>query len=293
MALPTRNRGELAVQALDCVLPQLRPGDELIVADDGSAQAELERVEKRLSEDAGPGRLLRLPPGGISAARNALLSEARAQVVCFLDDDERPGPEWLSTLRLSWVRADARVGAIGGPMRLVWLAPRPAWLEDYLLYVVNGPDLGTERLRLDPSFDRGFLTGGNLSVRVSAALEVGGFDDRLGLRPEAPYDRGEEDDFQRRLAAAGWETWFEPTATVDHLAPITRLRKGYFIASHRARGRRDARQGKPRGRAAALLARAAARYAALRLSGSPRAPTAVFQLAYAWSFLTTRRGAKP
>jgi glycosyltransferase involved in cell wall biosynthesis len=55
---------------------------------------------------------------GIPAARNRALKEAmdaNATLLCFLDDDETPEPQWLCELISCWATSDAAL--IGGPVR--------------------------------------------------------------------------------------------------------------------------------------------------------------------------------
>jgi GT2 family glycosyltransferase len=246
-------------------------------------------LEDWLARHCRSGRLIRQPEHGVSAARNTALRETVHEFVCFIDDDERADPGWLQGLRRAWAAAGTRVAAIGGRKRLVWEAPRPNWLPDYLLYVINGADLGNVARRVVPMPGGPLLSGGNLSVRVSAVAEVGGFDVALGARPAAPFGRGEDDDLQRRLAAAGWELWYEPEIAVQHLAPPQRLTTGYFRAAHRERALRELGDGAARWRAVPRLGREWARYALYRSLGRPEAESAVFGVVYAWTRLAGRR----
>jgi glycosyltransferase involved in cell wall biosynthesis len=302
VALPTRDRRDLALGALEALVPQLRPGDELIVVDNGSSDGTGEAVLAWLSRRFPAGRLLEVAERSLSLSRNAALAAASTPVVCFIDDDERPQPDWLETLRSAWAGAGPQVAAIGGPKRIVWEAPRPPWLRDDLLYVVNGADRGAERRTLDQTPGRGYLSGGNLSLRRSAGLAVGGFEpDRAYLdalrrrdprhRPRLPTARsGEEEDLQRRLAAAGWEVLFEPEAVVRHLVPAERLTESFFRDFFHQRGVLHAAVGR-RGRAAALrhLARASVRFAALALLARPDARAATFDWVYGWALLSGPR----
>jgi glucosyl-dolichyl phosphate glucuronosyltransferase len=291
VVLITRDRRDLALGALDAVAMQLEPGDELVAVDDGSSDGTEAALRDWLGRRRPNGRLIRLAGEGVSAARNAGLAAGSADVVCFVDDDERVAPGWLATLRRAWREAQPDVGAVGGPKRIVWQAPRPPWLADYLLYVVNGPDLGPERRVLDQTPGTGFLSGGNLSLRRSAAAALGGFDTTLGMRPSAPYDRGEEEDLQRRLAAAGWRIVYEPTTVVDHLVAESRLTPAYFHETFRDRALRHAARGDPRSKALAVLGRSAARFVFLSARGRPEATNSRFEWTYGWTLLTAPRRA--
>ena len=292
VAVPTRDRQERLLGALDAIAPELGPEDELLVVDNGSTD-ETSAVAEGFLADVPGGRLVCEPVGGLSAARNRALRECRNSVVCFVDDDVRVQPGWLGALRSAWSESPPNVACIGGPLLPEWQGPRPSWLADYLLYVVSVLDLGGERRRLDQTPRVGYAWGGNMSIRVEPALSIGGFDPNRGVRPHDPSDRGEEEELQRRLAQAGFETWYEPAATALHLVPPERLTEDYFADAFRARGRSEARAGKGRARGLAVLGRGAARYLALEALRRPEAPTARFTCAYGWALLTAGRNARP
>ena len=292
VAVPTRDRQERLLGALDAIATELRPEDELLVVDNGSTDETGAAAGAFLAELPG-GRLVSEPRGGLSAARNRALREARHPIVCFVDDDVRVQPGWLAALRGAWRESAPNVACIGGPLLPEWQAPRPGWLADYLLYVVSVLDLGGERRRLDQAPRVGYAWGGNMSIRVQPALSLGGFDPDRGVRPEDPSDRGEEQELQRRFAEAGFETWYEPAAAALHLVPPERVTEDYFADAFRARGRSEARGGKGRARGLATLGRGLVRYGALAALRRPEAPTARFTCAYGWALLTTSRDPRP
>jgi glycosyltransferase involved in cell wall biosynthesis len=292
VAVPTRDRQERLPGALEAIASELAREDELLVVDNASTD-ETGAVAEAFLGDVPGGRLVSEHVGGISAARNRALREARNPVVCFVDDDVRVQPGWLSALRSAWSGSSPNVACIGGPLLPEWQAPRPAWLADHLLYVVSALDLGGERRRLDQTPRVGYAWGGNMSIRAEPALALGGFDPDRGIRPDAPSDRGEEEELQRRFARAGLETWYEPAATALHLVPPERITEDYFVNAFRARGGAEARGGRGRARGLATLGRGLARYGALTAVRRPEAPTARFTCAYGWALLTTSRKARP
>ena len=132
-----------------------------------------------------------------------------------------------------------------------------------------------------------------MSVRVAAARDVGGFDSRQGPGPGVAFDRGEEEELQRRLALAGWQIWYEPRAAIDHIVPRERLTVESFVASARNRGLAAAARRRPRWSALPQLARSSARFVVLRLRRDPLAVTARFTWIEAWTLLTARRSRLP
>ena len=87
--IPTYNRIRTLPRALDSVIAQTRPVDEIIVVDDGSSDSTDELVHEHYPEVT----LLRQPNMGVSAARNLGIEQATSDWIALLDSDDR----WLPT----------------------------------------------------------------------------------------------------------------------------------------------------------------------------------------------------
>ena len=120
--IPTRNRAALVPAAIDSVLCQTCRDFELIVVDDGSADATPEVLRTYGSRIT----CVRIDPSGPSAARNRGIEAARADLIAFLDSDDRWLPRKLerqmaqhaalgdvpvSQTREIWIRNGVRVNA--------------------------------------------------------------------------------------------------------------------------------------------------------------------------------------
>jgi glycosyltransferase involved in cell wall biosynthesis len=85
VVLPVYNRAAYVGEAIESVLVQTLPPDELIVVDDGSTDESLEVVESF----ARPGlRVVRQENAGIGAARNRGFDVAAGELIAFIDSDD-------------------------------------------------------------------------------------------------------------------------------------------------------------------------------------------------------------
>lgn len=224
VAIVTRNRAADALETLSAVAPQLSPGDDLVVVDDGSDDGSADAVSTWIRQRLPEARFVGMPYRGVSEARNAALAEAGHEVVCFLDDDATPCEGWVARLRDSWHTAEAHVAVAGGPIRGGWES-RPPWLRDELLYVVSVLDHGREARELSPG---NHCWAANMSVRRAHVEAVGGFDPAWGYAPGRIGGRGEEDELQHRLTRAGYGILWVPDAAVVHRLSADRLTPAYF-----------------------------------------------------------------
>lgn len=89
--IPTWNRAPLLVRALDSVLAQRRPPDEIIVVDDGSSDATATLIRRHYPQV----RYLAQANRGVSAARNTGIRAARGDWLALLDSDDAWQPHKL------------------------------------------------------------------------------------------------------------------------------------------------------------------------------------------------------
>jgi succinoglycan biosynthesis protein ExoM len=179
---------------------------------------------------------------GIAPARNAALALAldRADFVAFIDDDEVPEADWLAELlrvQRSW---DA--DAVTGPVRPLFPAGTPAWIERGGFFAAPRRATGT---RLDHAFT------GNVLVRCSTLARLGSlFDERLALTG------GEDVELFRRLADAGGRIVWADTAVAHQWVPPSRTNLRWLLARAFRVGCATAwieRHSEPRRRSAAWL----------------------------------------
>lgn len=117
--IPTYNHAAFLPAAIDCALGQTVPC-EVIVVDDGSTDdtaAVLERYRDRITA-------VRIPHGGLAAARNAALDIASGEFVMFLDADDIVAEDKIArqlaamTPEVGWVLCDVRIEDANGRVEL-------------------------------------------------------------------------------------------------------------------------------------------------------------------------------
>jgi len=89
VVIPTYDRAEWVVRALQSVYEQTCPAGEVLVIDDGSTDGSAETIGERFPQ----ARVIRQDNLGVSAARNAGIRAARGEWIALLDSDD----EWAPT----------------------------------------------------------------------------------------------------------------------------------------------------------------------------------------------------
>jgi GT2 family glycosyltransferase len=144
-------------------------------------------------------RVIDIPNGGLSAARNVGLAEATGEIVAYTDADVRVDPDWLSYLVQPFVTSDV-VGS-GGPNVVPSDDP---WIAQCVARSPGGP---TQVLLTDRVAEH--VPGCNMAFRRHALLAIGGFNP-VYLRA------GDDVDVCWRLQAKGQTIGFSPSALVWH-----------------------------------------------------------------------------
>lgn len=89
--IPTYNREQTIGRAIVSVLAQEYPASEIIVVDDGSK----DDTQKNVESYGGKVRYVYQENGGVSAARNCGVREAKCEWIAFLDSDDYWVPDHL------------------------------------------------------------------------------------------------------------------------------------------------------------------------------------------------------
>ncbi|MGZ6791334.1 MAG: glycosyltransferase family 2 protein [Mycobacteriales bacterium] len=222
VVVPTRDRAAHLAACLAALLPQLAPGDDVLVVDSCS---------RRPVTAAVP--VLRADRPGASHARNLGWRSTTAPVVAFVDDDVQVAPSWRAALTDALEGVDLVCGRVDVPAAQQG-AERP---------VAVTPDVPTQPLA-------GGLRGvsANLAVRRAALEACAGFDERLG--PGTWARAGEDLELQDRLLRLGFRGRYAAEVLAFHdqwrsRPALLRLDYGYGVGA----GARAAWAGGREGRA--------------------------------------------
>ena len=248
VVIPARAAAGLLAGCLGAVLPQLRTGDEVLVAAGDAATRDAAATVA--APDGVTVRVLDNPAGTTPAALNVALAAARNPVVVRVDAQARIPAGYRD--RVVAVLADTGAVNVGGRQS----ARAPSGVARAIAAAMNA------RLGHGGATYRGGTTSGPVDTvylgafRTDALRRVGGYDERFTTNQDA--------ELNERLRRAGGVVWFDAELTVTYL-PRTTLRalarqfrgygRGRAMTARRHPGSLGARQ---RAAPALVLALAAA-----------------------------------
>ena len=170
------------------------PDMEVIVVNDGSRDTTGD-IARRYADV----RVIDLPNGGLSAARNAGLAVATGEIVAYTDADVRVDPDWLTYLVQPLLTSD--VVGVGGPN--VVPADDP-WVSQCVERAPGGP----VHVMLDDRIAE-HVPGCNMAFRRDALVAIDGFN-------PVYVSAGDDVDICWRLQAKKLDIGFAPAALVWH-----------------------------------------------------------------------------
>jgi GT2 family glycosyltransferase len=166
-------------------------------------------------------RIVEAPGQGLSIARNVAIRSAQHDIVAFTDDDVVVDEFWLKNLAYGFSR-DRRVACVCGMVPSAELVTPAQSYFDRRVGWAHGCEPAVFDLAVPPPDDplfpmrvAQFGTGANFAVRRDVLIELGGFDEGLGIG--SPAGGGEDIDIFVRILLAGHVLVREPAAVVWHL----------------------------------------------------------------------------
>jgi len=191
VAVVTLGREDVLLDCLDDIFAQSYDRFDVTVVDQNPS------LDPRLLERAKkfPERLqvLHMLPPHTCNARNLAITNTSGDVLVFVDDDTRFGPEFLRSYSKSF--NSSKIGGIAG------------WIDATDPVFAWHPETGTVLAAI----------GCNMAFRRDVIEEVGGWDANF----VAPFFHGEETEFASRVTRAGYEIRICSEALLFHARHIT------------------------------------------------------------------------
>ena len=169
--IPTYNRRSYIPRAIDSVLAQTVPVDEILVVDDGSTDETAELLSERYGARV---RIIKQANTGVSGARKRGIQEAKGDWIAFLDSDD----EWMPGRNAQLLEAEGRV-----PDDVAWIFGDMQVITDHCsdttlfgehgLSVVGYPQVFEDSLSVQFPFQFGLLQAS--FIRRAVLLELNCF----------------------------------------------------------------------------------------------------------------------
>jgi glycosyltransferase involved in cell wall biosynthesis len=221
---------------------QTQPAEtwELVIVDNASSD-DTGAVATDLIRDfpRGRGRVIHESQPGLSFARARAAREARGEIVCFLDDDNIPAPDFVAGAILAFAERPV-AGALGGKVLPVWEMPPNALALAVQNFALAICDMGDKAFRHPPNTGP---VGAGLCIRTTI---LKGIYSEGGAAAKVTGHKGKGVGGGDDLAVGiltwqfGYECWYEPSMRIQHLLPARRMEKAYLLQLYKGIGRGQA-----------------------------------------------------
>ena len=212
----TYNRATSLVNTLESMFYLRHPAYEVIVVN-GPSTDHTQALIEQYAENIKIGQCAET---NLAKSRNIGIGMASGDIVCFIDDDGIPEPDWLDQLEQVYL-AHPEAGGVGGFVR------DHTGVDYQTKYIVCNrqgeaqfyyDEMDASVVPQSPWQARyPSLIGVNSSFRRQALLQIGGFDEEYAYFLD-------ETDVCVRLVDAGWQIMFAPKAEVHHKYAPSHLR---------------------------------------------------------------------
>jgi GT2 family glycosyltransferase len=229
LVIVTYNRDQILTDSVSQLLEQTGECEgfrEFLIVD--QTREHEPETEHRLGQwhEQGLIHWIRLPEPDLTGAMNVGLTQSSGDLVLYVDDDIIPKADLLKNhIRVHKEKPEvtAVVGQILQPGEEPEDLPYETHSNNPLKRYMDFPFRSMQGCYIENAM------AGNLCVKRREAIEAGGFDENF--RP--PVASRFETEFAKRLVRQGRKIWFEPSASIHHLAAKsggTRT-SGYFLRS--------------------------------------------------------------
>jgi GT2 family glycosyltransferase len=228
IAICTKDRTDNLARCLNSLLQLPQSDLEILVIDNAPSDWQTKNLVTQLP---GIKYICETKPG-LDFARNKAITEAKGEILAFIDDDVVVDRNWLKGLQEAW-RENPDALAFTG-LVLPYELKTPAQI---IFERGGGFRRGFEKIRYgkvlvgNPLYPCGagiFGAGCNMAFRREILLELGGFDEALDTGATLPG--GGDLDIFYRVIRAGYPLVYEPQYLVfhQHRQDLTQLRRQYW-----------------------------------------------------------------
>ena len=225
----TLERFKDLTELLDSVQAQTYKNIEMLIVAERSPQL-AESINKYILDRKYPSMrvIYNEGPWGVSVARNLGISQAKGDIIAFVDDDAILFPDWAEET-VKTFNEDSTVIGVTGPILPLWQDESVNWFprEFYWIFSCTYWDM-TDKTEVRNGY------GTNLSFRQDAFKSSGFFNTSLGIRGRSrggwQEPGAEETEFSLRIRQeTGKRILYDPKVRVQHKVYKYRTTAGFIV----------------------------------------------------------------
>ncbi|MBD2625837.1 hormogonium polysaccharide biosynthesis glycosyltransferase HpsE [Trichormus variabilis] len=208
---------------------------EILVVDNNSTDGTAQLVQNYQANwpYGVPLRYCFEPEQGLAFARNKAITEAKGELVGFLDDDNLPHPNWVIEA-YKFGKEHPKAGAYASQIHGLFEVNPSEEIKPILFYLAINKR-GDEPHLYEPR-KKGLPPGAGLVVRRHVWKQCVPENLFLVGRVGDSMLAGEDSEAMLYIHQGGWEIWYNPAMFLEHIIPAWRLEKNYLIALMRGIG---------------------------------------------------------
>jgi glycosyltransferase involved in cell wall biosynthesis len=239
VAIPTYNGGHLLPELLNCLQKQVNTESfswAIIVVDNNSNDNTAQVVKSYQENWPFPYPLLYFfeENQGLTPARRRAITEAKSELIGFLDDDNYPDINWV-TAAYNFAQKYPQAGAYGSQVHANWEVEPSDNFKNRIAPFLAITERGNIPLLYQPH-KKILPPGAGLVIRRQAYLQSVPMKPILRGRITGNMLTGEDIEMVSYIQKAGWEIWYNPAMELYHQIPQKRLTKEYLIPFFRGIG---------------------------------------------------------
>jgi len=197
---------------------------EVLVVDNASTDQTAEVAATSWTLEGVNLRVVNEPEPGISNARRRGFSDARFEIISFVDDDNWVETNWIQKVH-DTMYSDLEIGILGGVGIASFEEEPPEWFSRYESSYAVG-------LQGEKSGDfQSNLYGAGMNIRRSSwnHLQENGFNFQLTGRKGKLLSSGEDSELSQAVLLSGHKLYYRSDLTFHHFMPPGRLTWDYLL----------------------------------------------------------------